>query len=257
MRTGSGRECGNCIAVVVGTYLSEENVPPMAALWWGDGEFEGGLAGGVAENRGTGKKAPTQGGQFGALGLAEPALEADAQVVGADGVVTGGLGRPKRPAAQTLQAELGPEFLDPIFDVGAAVVAAPDFEGTDAGWQIGAQRLELVAGHVEQLFPAGVRPLDDPLAQDDEPNTVVDHVLHVDPWYLGRSPRRVIVPAERAHRRAQRRGHDILQAAGLQLGNHPVRAKTAIGADQGDAHGGGQAGQRVAEERSRAADAGG
>lgn len=45
VRTGSGSEGGNCIAVFVGEYLVEQNVPPMAALGGGDGEFEGGLAG--------------------------------------------------------------------------------------------------------------------------------------------------------------------------------------------------------------------
>lgn len=32
MRAGSGGEGGNCIAVVVRAHLTEENVPPMAAL---------------------------------------------------------------------------------------------------------------------------------------------------------------------------------------------------------------------------------
>ena len=130
--TGSGREGGNCIAVVVGTHLSEENVPPSAALGSGDGEFERGFASGVTEDRGAGKQAPAQGGEFGALRLTEPALEADAQVVGADGEVTGRFGRPERAAAQALQAKLGAEFLDPVFDVGTAVVTAPHVESADA-----------------------------------------------------------------------------------------------------------------------------
>ena len=103
-------------------------MPPRAALGRGDGEFEGGLASGVAEDRGAGKQPPAQGGQFRALGLAEPALEADAEVVGADGEVAGRLGRPERKAAQALQAKLGAEFLYPVFDVRAAVVAAPHVE---------------------------------------------------------------------------------------------------------------------------------
>jgi len=153
VRAGSGGEGGNCIAVVVRAHLTEENVPPMAALGGGDGEFERGLAGGVAEDRSAGKQAPAQRGQFRPLGLTEPALEADAKIVGADGEVAGRFGRPERTAAQALQAELGAEFLDSVFDIGAAVVAAPHVEGTDAGRQIGPQRLELVAGHLEQLLP--------------------------------------------------------------------------------------------------------
>lgn len=56
MRSGSGRERGNCIAIVDITHLAEENVPPMAALC-GDGELERGLAGRVAEDCGTGGQA--------------------------------------------------------------------------------------------------------------------------------------------------------------------------------------------------------
>lgn len=124
MRAGSGGEGGNCIAVLVGTHLSEENAPPMAALWRGDGEFERGFASGVTEDRGAGKEPPPQRGELGALRLTEPALEPDAQVVGADGEVIRGFGCPERAAAQALQAKLGAEFLDPVFDVGPAVVAA-------------------------------------------------------------------------------------------------------------------------------------
>jgi hypothetical protein len=41
--------------VLVGTQLAQENVPPSAALGRGDGELEGGFAGGVAEDCGAGK----------------------------------------------------------------------------------------------------------------------------------------------------------------------------------------------------------
>ena len=64
-------------------------MPPMAALGSGDGEFECGFASGVTEDCGAGKQAPAQGGQFGTLRLTEPALQADAQVAGADGEMTG------------------------------------------------------------------------------------------------------------------------------------------------------------------------
>jgi hypothetical protein len=57
----------------------------MAAFCGGDGEFEGGLTSSAAEDGGAGKQAPAQGREFGPPGLAEPALEPDAEVVGADG----------------------------------------------------------------------------------------------------------------------------------------------------------------------------
>ena len=102
VRAGSGGEGGNCIAVVASAQLAEEDVPPMAALGRSDGEFERGLAGGVAEDRSAGKQAPAQRGRFRPLGLTEPALEADAQVVGADGEMAGRFVRPERTAAQAL-----------------------------------------------------------------------------------------------------------------------------------------------------------
>ena len=89
-----------------------------------------------------------------------------------------------------------------------------------------------------------------------QPHTVVADVLHLDPRNPGRRPRGVIMPAERAHRRAQRRGQDVLQPAGLQFSDHAVGAEAAVGAYQGHAHGRGQTRERVAEERGRAADAG-
>ena len=155
----SGGESGNCIAVVVGGHLTQENVPPTAAFFSGDGELESGFACGVTEDRGTGKEAPAQRSQLGPLGLAEPTLQTDAQVVGADGQMTGRLGRPERPAAQSLQTELRAQFFNTIFDIGAPVIAAPDFERVHARWQIGPQSLEPVARHIEELFPAGLRTL--------------------------------------------------------------------------------------------------
>ena len=143
MGTRSGGESGNCIAVVLGGHLLEQDAPPVAAFCGGDGEFEGRLAGGVAEDGGAGKEAPAQGGEFGTLRLAESALEADAEVVGADGQMTGRLGGPEGTAAETLQAELGAEFLDAVLDVGSAVVAAPHRQRAEGGRQVGAQGLGL------------------------------------------------------------------------------------------------------------------
>ncbi len=64
------------------------------------------------------------------------AAQADAEVVGADGQMAGRFGRPERATAQSLQAKLGAEFLDAIFDVGPAVVAAPDVQGADRGGRL-------------------------------------------------------------------------------------------------------------------------
>ena len=106
--------------------MLEQSEPPASCLVAGEGEFEGGFAGGMAEDRGAGKQAPAQGGELGALGLAEPALETDTQVVGADGEVAGRFGRPEGAAAQALQAELGAQFLDAVLGVGPTVVTPPD-----------------------------------------------------------------------------------------------------------------------------------
>jgi hypothetical protein len=56
MGTGSGREGGNCIAVVRGCHLMEQDAPPVAAFCGGDGELEGGLAGGMTEDGGASKE---------------------------------------------------------------------------------------------------------------------------------------------------------------------------------------------------------
>ena len=48
---GSGEEGDNCIAVGFGSgKLLEQSEPPASGLGAGDGEFEGGLAAGVAED---------------------------------------------------------------------------------------------------------------------------------------------------------------------------------------------------------------
>jgi hypothetical protein len=59
--------------------LLEQSEPPASGLGAGDGEFEGVLALGAAEDRRAGKQPPAQGGQLRALGLTELALEADAR----------------------------------------------------------------------------------------------------------------------------------------------------------------------------------
>ena len=116
----------------------------------------------------------------GALRLTEPALKADTQVVGSDCEMAGRFGRPERTATLALQAKLGAELLDPVIDIGAAVVAARHVERADTRRQIGPQRLKLVAGHLEELLPAGVGAFDDALTQDDQPDAVLDDVLHRD-----------------------------------------------------------------------------
>ena len=95
MRSGSGGEGGNCIAVVSIGELSQENPPPTAGLSGGDGELQRGLAGGATEDGGAGEEPLAQRRELGTLRLAKPALEADAQVVGADGEVARRFGGPK------------------------------------------------------------------------------------------------------------------------------------------------------------------
>jgi hypothetical protein len=50
----------------------------------------------------------------------------------------------------------------------------------EGGGQVGAQGLELVTGHLQELFAARVRPFADPLAQDDEAAFLVGDFLHLD-----------------------------------------------------------------------------
>ena len=57
--------------------MLKQSEPPASWLVACDGEFEGGFAGGVAEDGGAGKQAPAQGSELSALGLAEPALKAE------------------------------------------------------------------------------------------------------------------------------------------------------------------------------------
>jgi hypothetical protein len=50
----------------------------------------------------------------------------------------------------------------------------------EGGGQVGARGLELVTGHLQELFAARVRPFADPLAQDDEAAFLVGDFLHLD-----------------------------------------------------------------------------
>lgn len=122
---------------------AQEGEPPSAGWITGDGEFEGGVSCHAAEDGGAGEELAAERAEFGAMRLAEPALERDAQVVGGDGEVAGRFGRPKRAAAQALQPELRAEFPDAVFDVSASVVAPPDFQLGHRGKQVGPQRLDL------------------------------------------------------------------------------------------------------------------
>lgn len=90
MRTESGGEGGNGIAVVAGAqwakeHQAEQNLPPSAALGRGVGECERGFTRGLTEDRGAGNQVAVQGGQFRALVLTEPALQPDAEVAGLGG----------------------------------------------------------------------------------------------------------------------------------------------------------------------------
>lgn len=89
----AGAESGNCIAVGWVGDAAKQAPPPGAPLFVGDGEFEGGFSAAVAEDRGRGEEAAAQGAEFGAVGLAESALKADAKVVGRNGQMAGRLRR--------------------------------------------------------------------------------------------------------------------------------------------------------------------
>jgi hypothetical protein len=111
-------------------------------------------------------------------------------------------------------------------------------------------------GALPQLI-AGLRTLGQPLAQDDESRPVMQDILDLDAFDVGRSPGRIIVPAERAHGRTERGSQDIAQVSTLQFGHHPLSAKSAVPAHQGDAHLGGQSRERVAQEGGRTTHTGG
>lgn len=83
---------------------------------------------------------------------------------------------------------------------------------------------------------AAVRPLRDALPQHDQSDTVLSHLLDLDPRDFGGRPGSIVVPAERAHRCTQRRGHDVAQPALLQLGDHSVGPEAAVPAHQRDGH---------------------
>jgi hypothetical protein len=138
--SGAGAECGNCIAVAWVGDAAHEGAPPGAGLGSGDGEFEGRFARRAAEDDGAGEEVAAEGAEFGAAGLAEAALQADAKIVGGDREVTGRFGRPERAAAQVVPPELRPEFLDAVFNVGPAVVAASDLQRWHRGGQVVGKR---------------------------------------------------------------------------------------------------------------------
>ena len=108
----------------------EDLHPPTPGFLAADGEFEGGFATGAAPHGGAREEPPAQGAQFAAFELAESPLEQCAEVVGGDGQVVQRLGRPEATAAQTPDAKLRSQFLDPVLPApsGAALRAkAPPF----------------------------------------------------------------------------------------------------------------------------------
>lgn len=122
--------------------MSQRDVPPTAGIGGGDGGLEGGLARNVTEDRRAGEHPPAQAYQFGALGLVGLPLRADTEIVGTVPQMACCLVRMER-AAQALQAELGPNFPDPVLNVSPTVVAAAYLQGADrgCGWQVGPQGL--------------------------------------------------------------------------------------------------------------------
>ena len=113
--------------------MLKESVPPSATFGGGNRQFEVGLAAAMTEDGCASEEPPAQGRPFGSDRLPKAASESDAEAIVADRQMTGCLNDPERTVTQALQAEQVAEFLDPVLDVGPAVVATPDFEGTGGG----------------------------------------------------------------------------------------------------------------------------
>ena len=113
---------------------------------------------------------PEAQGMDGDLGLpAEVALEQDTEVVGESRQHQRRLRGPERLQAKGRQGKALLEFLDHILAVGTAVVVAPDRQRGCARGQTRDQGLEQVAGHLDQLFAASLRPVRLPMPDQDQP----------------------------------------------------------------------------------------
>ena len=164
------------------------------------------------------------------------------------------LGGPKTLAAERFQPELRPQFLDPVFDVGAAVVTAPHGERVVGGWQVGRQRLEPVAGNLQQRFAASRGTLGDPLAHENQApaGPFAMDLLDLDAGHLGRPPMRVVMAAERLDWPGEPRHEDELHSQRLGRLLHVLIAKVGIAADQPPAHLRGESAHGSAQELRRA-----
>jgi hypothetical protein len=111
---------------------------------WGDGEFDGGFAGGATDESGGGEEPEAQGVDRDFVAPAEVTLEEDREVLGQRGQTQCRFRGPEPIQAETLRGEFVLQFPDHVLAVGAAIVEAPDFQRRRG--QIGDQHLELVAG---------------------------------------------------------------------------------------------------------------
>src|SRR5664279_5837989 len=90
-----------------------------------DGQFERGFAAGPAPDRGASKQSPAQGVQFAFFQLPQSPLQQHTEVVSGDRQMVQGFRAPEVFHAQPLDPKLSAQFLDPVIQLGPAVVAAP------------------------------------------------------------------------------------------------------------------------------------
>lgn len=85
---------------------------------------------------------------------AEVTLKKNGEVVGEYGQGEHGFRGEELATDEGAQAETAGEFFDDVLTIGALVVEAPDLQWGCAGGQIGHQRLEQVARHIQEHFAA-------------------------------------------------------------------------------------------------------
>ena len=131
--------------------------PPVAMGGPADGQFERGFAAGPAPDRGPAKQPPAQGVQFAFFQLSQSPLQEHTEVVSGDRQMVQGFRAPEVFHAQPFDPKLSAQFLDPVFQVGPAVVAAPYCQCVDARRQVRYQRLKTVALQFQQCLAARLR----------------------------------------------------------------------------------------------------
>ena len=163
----------------------------------------------------------------------------------------GGLGGPEGLAAQAFNSKLMTEFFDAVFEIGAAIVPAPDIQSVESdSRQIGDQSLEPIRWHLQEHLATGLRPFCYFLADDDHPicGSGTWYFLHLQAGHLGVTPRAVVVPAQTLQIAFQRYGHDIVQAFGADGIQELMTVEAAVGTNQADPDMGGQSGESAGQK---------